>query len=141
MDNAALIVIFSLLPLWVLSLFLFSKASWSKMSNIYKSKHVFYGNNYGKLHARINDLNYASRLYLNYNEEGIHLSVVKRYRLFHPPVFIPWNEISEIKKNEENVTIIIGIGDDRNEISMTHKVFDKLKETLNLYREKLTAEF
>lgn len=141
MDNAATIVIVSLIPMWVLSLFLFSKASWSKMSRIYKSQDAFYGNRYGKLHARINDLNYSSRLYLNYNEEGIHLSVVKHYRLFHPPVFIPWNDIIEIIKKEEDVSILIGMEEHRSIITMTHPVFDKLEKTLSLYREKVTAEF
>ena len=120
MDKVAIIALASLLPMWITSLYLFSRASWSKMSRIYPSPGTFFGNSYGKLHARINDLNYSSRLYLHYNEEGIKLSVVKRYRLFHPPVFIPWNDISEIRRDERDVFIVVSDGSATNEISMTH---------------------
>jgi len=141
MDQTAIIVLISLFPLWLISLYLFSRASWSKLSRKYKSTKEFYGNNYGKLYARINDLNYGGRLYLQYNEEGINLSVVKRYRPFHPPVFIPWNDIVEINKLEENVVIVVGNEPEESKIQVSNKTYEKLEQTLTLYKEQVRASF
>ena len=139
MDRAAIIILISLFPLWIISLFLFSRASWHKLSQKYQSTKEFYGNNYGKLYARINDLNYGGRLYLQYNEEGINLSVVKRYRPFHPPVFIPWNDIIEIKKLSGNVIIVVGTEPDSSTIQVSEKTYEKLEKTLIQYKEQVRA--
>ncbi|WP_235298873.1 hypothetical protein [Portibacter marinus] len=139
MDNVAIIVLLSLVPLWFLSLFLFSRASWSKLAKLYKSTEVFYGTDYGRFDARVNDLNYSSRLYLKYNDEGIYLSVVKRYRPFHPPVFIPWNELVDIRKTDEHVIIEFGNGSDLNQLQVSHKTYEKLEKTLIQYKEQVKA--
>jgi len=141
MDNIAIVVLLSLLPLWFLSLFLFSRASWHKLARLYRSSEVFYGTDYGKLNARVNDLNYSSRLYLKYNEEGIYLSVVKRYRPFHPPVFIPWNELMAIRKEKEHVIIEFGSGAEINQLKMGNDAYERLEKTLIQYREKMQATF
>lgn len=141
MDKAAIVVLIALFPLWLASLFLFSRAGWYKLSRKYKSVTAFYGNNYGKFNARINDLNYAGRLYLQYNEEGINLSVIRVYRLFHPPVFIPWNDVTKIDKREEDVFISIGSGSESCEIQITSKTYERLEKTLVLYKEHVSATF
>ncbi|GLR18415.1 hypothetical protein [Portibacter lacus] len=140
MNYTAIIILFALLPLWIISLYLFSRAAWSKLSNNYRSIDNFYGSNFGKFNARINDLNYSSRLYLQYNDEGIHLSVVKRYRPFHPPVFIPWNDIHEVNKTEEKVHIIVGNHLENTPIEISMTTFKKLEETLIQYTEKVNAD-
>lgn len=139
MDKIAIVVLLSLVPLWIISLFLFSRASWSKLARLYKSSDIFYGTDYGRFDARINDLNYSSRLNLKYNEEGIYLSVVKRYRLFHPPVFIPWNELIAIHKNDEHVLIDFGNDAMVNQLQVNHKTYEKLEKTLVQYKEQVRA--
>jgi len=139
MNQIAIYVLFALGPLWIISLFLFSKAAWSNLARKYKSSEFFHGTEYGRFDARINDLNYTARLRLKYNEEGIYLRVVKYYRPFHPPLFIPWNELVAIKKVEKHVLIDFGIGEKVDQLQVSTDTYEKLEETLIFYKDEVKA--
>jgi hypothetical protein len=43
-------------------------------------------------------MNYGSCVNVGVNQNGLYLSVVFLFRLGHPPLFIPWPDISATKK-------------------------------------------
>jgi hypothetical protein len=43
-------------------------------------------------------MNYGGCINVGVNQNGLYLSVVFLFRLGHPPLFIPWPDISKMKK-------------------------------------------
>jgi hypothetical protein len=92
------LVILLFLPLTVLML---SRLGWTALAAKYRSNDVIAGTRVGMISAAVNTANYKNSLVLKYNDEGMYLRPVFVFRLFHPPVFIPWREIVEV--NEKSV--------------------------------------
>jgi hypothetical protein len=98
-------ILFSLFPLlfigsWILVTFILSKMGWSNLAGRYRSDGDFTGNNIGMISASINEVNYKGSIILKYNNEGLYFKTLFLFRLFHPPFFIPWKEISEISNKQ-----------------------------------------
>lgn len=86
------------ISMFVAGNFLISKAGWSDLVNRYQFDGDFRGNRYGIISARINNrVNYSNSLVLRYNKQGFYLKPVFIFSLFHKPIFIPWDEIKEIR--------------------------------------------
>ena len=88
---------FFFIGMWVLVEFIISKMGWSGLASKYKSDTEFIGNRIGIISASINFANYRNVLILKYNDEGIYLKPIILFRLFHPPILIPWSEIKEVR--------------------------------------------
>jgi len=54
---------------------------------------IFHGTRIGLISASVNGANYNNSLVLKYNYDGIYLKVILPFRLFHPPILIPWKEV------------------------------------------------
>lgn len=98
--------------LWVLVTFAISRMGWHALAERYRTQEPFYGKKTGLLTASINWSNYKNSLVLQYNETGIHLQPVVVFRLFHPPILIPWSEIKQITQIQflftKSTELIIG---------------------------------
>jgi len=88
---------FLFIGMWVLISFVLSKKGWADLVTNYTINRSFEGRRVGIITASINSVNYKNSLVLQYNEEGIYLRPVVLFRLFHPPVLIPWKEIKEVR--------------------------------------------
>ena len=45
----------------------------------------------------INFISYRNALNLDYNNEGLYIRPILIFRLFQPPILIPWEEIKEVR--------------------------------------------
>jgi hypothetical protein len=74
---------------------------WMELSTFYRSKDEFRGIKYAEfwIHSSvsINLTGLAPLVIFGANSEGLYIVVPLILRLTHPPLFIPWNEISIIE--------------------------------------------
>jgi len=82
--------------MWIFVLFIISRSGWGRLAERYKTDEAFTGTRIGIISAGINRANYNNSLILKYNEDGIYLKTMLIFRLFHPPLLIPWSEIKEV---------------------------------------------
>ena len=83
--------------MFVLVIYVLSRRGWSDLVSKYQYMDVFTGERVGIISASINGVNYSKCLLLQYNSHGIYLKPVFIFRLFHPPVVIPWKEIKAVR--------------------------------------------
>ena len=91
---------FVFIAFWVVIVSILAQFGWSTLARDYKTGPEFYGTDYGIVSARVNIVNYKASLILKYNDEGIFLRPTIFFRIFHPPIFIPWNEISAVDEGQ-----------------------------------------
>jgi hypothetical protein len=84
--------------LWVTVCALLSYlAGWPALADKYRSDRDIVGQRYRAVSLSmgrfVGGVNYSNCATIRLNEEGIALSVQFLFRLFHPPLFIPWEAI------------------------------------------------
>ncbi len=78
---------------------------WSLLARAYRSSNSFDGQFWNFQSGQIGVRNeidsslealqyYRSCLHIGANREGMHLSMFLMFRLWHPPLFVPWSDIS-----------------------------------------------
>jgi hypothetical protein len=77
------------LILWIIAL----SGGWKKLANRYAMPGNFQGQVLRFQSARLNWSNYSNVLSIGLSERGLYLSPMAIFRPFHPPLFIPWEEI------------------------------------------------
>ena len=88
---------FIFIGMWVIVSYIISRIGWARLVEKYRFDGDFEGTRVGIISASINGGNYNGSLVLKYNYNGIYLKTIFIFRLFHPPVLIPWNEIKEVR--------------------------------------------
>lgn len=78
-------------------IYIISKLGWARLARHYAYKVPFEGTRVGIIAPSINGVQYRNSVVLKYNAEGFFLHPVFVFKLFHPPLFIPWKEITEIQ--------------------------------------------
>jgi hypothetical protein len=86
--------------MWILVTFILSKIAWSRLVEKFRTDAPFDGNRIGIISAGINSVNYGNSLILKCSQRGMYLKTVFLFRLFHPPVLIPWKEIKEVRNRK-----------------------------------------
>lgn len=89
-----------LIALYVIMSYRVSKMGWAKLAEKFKHAGSFVGKRIGLVSISVNVAGYQSSLILKHNEKGIYLKPIILIRLFHPPVFIPWEEIKEVREKK-----------------------------------------
>ena len=80
--------------IWIAVGYSLSKMSgWSELSEKYVFSNKFDGKYYRYQSAKFNKINFNNALQLGVNNQGMYLATMILFRLFHKPLFIPWNEI------------------------------------------------
>jgi hypothetical protein len=75
---------------------------WRKLAKTYRASNPFFGRKFYFQSASMKRMtNYNRVLIIGANREGLFLSVLFIFRLGHPPLFIPWAEISFKEKEEK----------------------------------------
>ena len=102
MDKTTLLVIcifpFAFAVIWIVVNFILSRFGWYDLAKYYRYDASFEGTNAGIISSNISGINYNNILNLRYNKEGFYLKTIFLFRLFHPPIFIPWKEIKNVKE-------------------------------------------
>jgi hypothetical protein len=75
--------------LWIISL----TGGWRKLAAHYRHLGDLQGQILRFQSARLNWSNYSNILRIGLSEHGLYLSLMALFRPFHPPLFIPWEEI------------------------------------------------
>ena len=76
---------------WLISLL----SGWRRLSKTYPARLPFTGKHWWFQSAEMRwTSHYGGCLIVGGNHEGLHLSVLLPFRIAHPPLFIPWSDIS-----------------------------------------------
>ena len=67
---------------------------WTKLASQYGFKKPFTGKTFPTRSAILGMTRYANCLTLGANEEGLYLEVFVWMKLSHPPLFIPWSDMT-----------------------------------------------
>ncbi len=70
-----------------------SRLGWHKFTHVYGTDKEISGEEISFSSGRIGLMNYNSVLKIKYNEDGLYLRPELIFRVFHKPLFIPWEEI------------------------------------------------
>jgi len=88
---------FLFVGMFFLVIFILSRRGWTDLASKYQYTDIFTGERVGIISANINGVNYSNCLLLQYNQQGMYLVPVFIFRLFHPPIVIPWKEIKTVR--------------------------------------------
>jgi hypothetical protein len=91
---------FFFIGMWILASYSISKKGWQDLAEKYALTGYFTGASVGLISAGINGFQYNNCLILKYNGQGMYLVPIFLFRLFHKPIFIPWNEIKDVRKKK-----------------------------------------
>lgn len=84
------------IPMFALITGILSRLGWSDLAKHYKYEEDFTGERIGLISAAINKVNYNNCLVLRADSFGFHLKPILLFRAFHPPIFIPWDQVKEV---------------------------------------------
>lgn len=94
-------VMFILIPIFIaiVGMFTFTWISkiggWSKLAKKFRSQYPFAGRTWNFRSARMRwSTNYNGCLTVGADQSGLFLTMFFLFRFAHPPLFIPWNEIT-----------------------------------------------
>lgn len=85
--------------LWVFVLFLIARlGGWSRLAEYYQTQTRFEGQIWRFRSGRFRWASYNGCLTLGANDRGLYLAVFPLFRVGHPPLFIPWYDITTEEK-------------------------------------------
>jgi hypothetical protein len=86
---------FFFVGMWVMVSWLIAMiGGWSRLAGHYRASSDFLGQTWNMCSGRMGISNYNGVLTIGANSNGLHLAVLLPFRVGHPPLFIPWEEIS-----------------------------------------------
>ena len=98
--------------MWILINHILLKMGWADLVEKFKMREKFSGKRIGLISVSINFVNYQNCVILKYDEKGMYLNLLIFFRLFYPPVYIPWTEIKDVRDKEifliKTTELIIG---------------------------------
>lgn len=84
--------------IWVFVCFLLAIiGGWSRLAKQYRFPSDFSGKKWHLQSGRLGLTNYKNCLTIGANEYGLYLAVLPFFRVAHPPLLIPWGEITTIE--------------------------------------------
>ncbi|MDM8527540.1 hypothetical protein QUF58_04940 [Anaerolineales bacterium HSG24] len=85
---------FFILMYGVVSFLLANTGGWAGLAEHYQLQDSFEGQKWHFRSGRMGLINYKSCLIVGTNDEGLYLAVLPIFRISHPPLFIPWEDIT-----------------------------------------------
>ncbi|HEX8464738.1 MAG TPA: hypothetical protein VF627_08990 [Abditibacterium sp.] len=86
--------------LWIGITGLLSRLAWSALATVFTAPHHPTGQKFGLVSASIGGVNYNNCLTAIVASEGLWLQPWRLFRLFHPPLLIPWNAFSPFETTQ-----------------------------------------
>jgi hypothetical protein len=89
---------FFFILLWVIILFVLANiGGWSRLAQYYEAQSKFEGEKWSFKSGRMGMTNYSGCLKIGSDDYGLYLAVLPLFRVGHPPLFIPWHDITTSK--------------------------------------------
>lgn len=67
---------------------------WGGLASVYRAQRAFEGRRRSFQSGNVGITRYRSALTVGANPEGLHLSVLFFFRVGHPPLFVPWEDVT-----------------------------------------------
>jgi len=121
--------IFIFIAFWCfISLFLSFIGGWQQLARQYKTTESPYGKAYNSQSGAVGWVSYNNCLFIRTTPNGLFIAVMFLFRIGHPTLFIPWNDIQFLK--ETNFlwyhTVKIGVGNPQiTTMTLPKKIFDE----------------
>ena len=125
------------LVLWIGICMLISIISgWWELSKTYRANFPFNGRKLRMKSATMRwGTNYGGCLTIGANREGLHLAIFPIFRVYHPPLFIPWIDIST--ENRKQLIFFKSVRFSFRKNSNIHLIFsEKLAERIFKIRDE-----
>ncbi|MCB9076221.1 MAG: hypothetical protein H6631_01365 [Anaerolineaceae bacterium] len=127
---------FVFIPMWCAVVFLLAViGGWSRLAPYYQARSPFEGKKWGFRSGRMGMTNYNGVLTIGVNDYGLYLAVFPLFRVGHPPLFIPWYDITTSKSKKFFVSYLDFTF--ARMPSVTFRVPERLGDTLLAYRTDL----
>ena len=102
-----------LASLWVVVGFALSRiGKWHSLARRFRAAEKPNGKAFAFKSGQIGVVSYGNCLNVTLAKEGLHLSVFFPFRIGHPPLLLPWTEVSRVEKKKtlwwEYVVVTIG---------------------------------
>jgi hypothetical protein len=122
--------------LWATVLFIVAYiGGWSRLAQYYQTQSKFEGKKWGFKSGRMGVTNYNGCLTIGANDQGLYLAVFPIFRVGHPPLFIPWYDITTSKSRKFLVSYLDFTF--ARVPSITFSVPERFGDTLLTYRTDL----
>lgn len=92
---------FAFVTIWCAVVFMLAViGGWSRLAQYYQASSKFEGKTWGFRSGRMGITNYSGCLTIGVNDYGLYLAVFPLFRVGHPPLFIPWYDITTSKSRK-----------------------------------------
>lgn len=129
---------FFFIGMWIFATFTISQFARAQLAKKYKHQESIKGRRIGFISTSINSANYSNAIVLYSSEEGITLKAVLLFRLFHPTLFIPWSEITDVQERKilffKFNDLVVG-NPFIAVIKLRNKTFKKIEEDYNFFKK------
>ena len=118
---------------WCFTLWLISRLSgWNKLAGTFHYPDKFTGHVFSFQSARINWANFNNGLKIGVSQQGLYMVPMLFFRIFFPPLLIPWSEISTEPKKRFMVAYqqLRLKSFPRHKIDIQQKTFEKITKAL-----------
>lgn len=95
--NGLLIIVLGIaviLGLFAFVCFVVSSVGWSRLAEVYRARDTTNGESFWFRSARVGPALYRSCLVFTSGPQGLRLDCIFPFLVSHPPLFIPWSDIS-----------------------------------------------
>ena len=97
---AVILAPFAFVAFWCTIVFLIGRlGGWSRLAAHYAHEGHFSGERWSLQSARLGWSGYSGVLTMGANGEGIYIAPIFPFRPGHPPLFVPWRDISVSKES------------------------------------------
>jgi hypothetical protein len=113
---------------WGPLLFLMSVLSgWRRLAEIFPANDLPTGKRFAFQSAKLGWSNYGNCLTIYNSDAGLYISTILPFRLGHPPLFIPWSEMHDVRTSRtlwiEQVAFEVGSPSVAT-LALSKKIFD-----------------
>ena len=92
---------FFFISLWIIVSFVLANiGGWSRLAQYYETQSRFEGKKWSFRGGRMGMINYNGCLTIGVDDDGLYLAVFPLFRVGHPPLFIPWYDITTSKSRK-----------------------------------------
>ncbi len=130
MDFMALLFFPIFIGMWVFVTYVIAKVGWADLVEHFRFGEDFVGKKIGVISAGVNGASYQNALVLKCNHVGIYLRPTFLFRMFHPPILIPYKSIVDVKEKKvvvtKSVELIVGQPYIAT-IKLNARIFEKIK--------------
>lgn len=129
---SSILLAFILFLAWMILSFIASRLGWSQLSKRFKCFSPIQGQKFNYVSCKVGAIRYFRLCRFIYNEDGIYLKLPYLFKLFHSPLFIPWQEVKTAKKMNRITGTVLHMDVRDRTVEIPYKIYEKLKVDLKV---------